>query len=61
MQTFIHHEHAQKRIGLTELMQEMIQKEGWSAFYRGLGTNMVRVVPSTALSLWLYEYLKKSL
>ena len=33
----------------------ILNEEGWQGLYKGLGTNLLRTVPSTAISLWIYE------
>ena len=46
------------RSTLIDTSRTLIQQEGWKSLYRGLGTNLIRTVPSTAVSLWMYEYMK---
>lgn len=29
--------------------------EGWRGFYKGLGTNLIRVTPATMITFWAYE------
>lgn len=36
-------------------------EEGWRAFYAGLGTNMFRAVPSSAVTLFTYEVVSRHL
>ncbi|TPX57949.1 hypothetical protein SpCBS45565_g06598 [Spizellomyces sp. 'palustris'] len=43
--------------GLIHATKVILKEEGWHAFYRGLGTNLIRTVPASALSLWTYEVL----
>ncbi|KAJ3156980.1 hypothetical protein HDU89_002389 [Geranomyces variabilis] len=43
--------------GLAHATKVIFAEEGWRAFYRGLATNLVRTVPSSAFSLWIYEVL----
>lgn len=35
------------------------RKHGLTAFYRGLGVNLVRVAPNTGIQFWVYESLKE--
>jgi solute carrier family 25 folate transporter 32 len=35
----------------------ILGEEGWRAFYRGMGTNLVRTVPASALTLLTFEVL----
>ena len=35
----------------------IFKEEGFSGFYKGLGTNLVRTVPASAISLLIYEFL----
>ncbi|KAI8817414.1 mitochondrial carrier domain-containing protein [Fimicolochytrium jonesii] len=47
--------------GMIHAMKVIMREEGWRAFYRGLGVNLIRTVPSSALSLWIYEVLVQKL
>lgn len=35
-------------------------EEGWRGFYAGLGTNLIRAVPSAMTTILTFEYLKKT-
>lgn len=35
-------------------------EEGWRGFYAGLGTNLIRAVPSAMTTILTFEYLKKN-
>ncbi|TPX57606.1 hypothetical protein PhCBS80983_g03746 [Powellomyces hirtus] len=47
--------------GLVHATKVIMREEGWRTFYRGLATNLIRTVPSSALSLWMYEVLVQRL
>lgn len=35
--------------------------EGWRGFYKGLGTNLIRVTPATMITFWTYENVSQAL
>lgn len=39
----------------------ILLEEGWKGFYAGLGTNLIRAVPSAMTTILTFEYLKKSI
>ena len=39
----------------------IFMEEGWRGFYAGLGTNLIRAVPSAMTTILTFEYLKKNL
>lgn len=41
--------------GIVSTVRTIFHEEGWRAFYAGLGTNMVRAVPASAVTLLTYE------
>jgi solute carrier family 25 folate transporter 32 len=41
--------------GILHSIGTIYREEGWRAFYSGMGTNMVRAVPSSAMTLLTYE------
>jgi solute carrier family 25 folate transporter 32 len=41
--------------GILHSARTIYREEGWRAFYSGMGTNMVRAVPSSAMTLLTYE------
>ncbi|CCX04874.1 putative mitochondrial carrier protein [Pyronema domesticum] len=41
--------------GVMNSVRTIYREEGWRAFYSGMGTNMVRAVPSSAMTLLTYE------
>lgn len=41
--------------GIMQSVGTIYREEGWRAFYSGMGTNMVRAVPSSAMTLLSYE------
>jgi len=38
----------------------IFREEGWRGFYAGLGTNLIRAVPSAMTTILTFEYLKKT-
>ncbi|KAI9010937.1 mitochondrial carrier domain-containing protein [Phycomyces nitens] len=47
--------------GIGHTIQVIAAEEGIGGFYKGLSTNLIRTVPSAAITLLTYEYLKKRL
>lgn len=47
--------------GIINTTRTVFLEEGWKAFYSGLGTNMVRTVPASALTLLSYEVIASSI
>ena len=49
--------HADERFGkgITGVAKKVWQEAGWRGFYRGLGTNIVRVLPATWVTFLVYE------
>ncbi|KAK9478128.1 mitochondrial carrier domain-containing protein [Lipomyces japonicus] len=41
--------------GIVSTCKVLIAEEGWGVFYSGLGTNLVRTVPASAVTLITYE------
>eukprot|EP00475_Leptophrys_vorax_P025855 TRINITY_DN3618_c0_g1_i2.p2 TRINITY_DN3618_c0_g1~~TRINITY_DN3618_c0_g1_i2.p2 ORF type:complete len:120 (-),score=20.99 TRINITY_DN3618_c0_g1_i2:45-404(-) len=41
--------------GIFQAISDMYKKEGVILFYRGMGTNMIRTVPTSAITLIVYE------
>ena len=46
--------------GTWQTCQTILAEEGWRGFYAGLGTNLIRAVPSAMTTLLTFEYLKKT-
>lgn len=46
---------------ILELAKLTWQQEGFTGFYRGLGTNLVRVVPAAAITFLSFEYVNRAL
>jgi len=51
----------QRYTGLWNAVKRIATEEGWKGFYRGMGANLLRVVPSTAVTFATYEFLVKVL
>lgn len=49
---------APKYAGIIKTAKTVYQEEGWRAFYAGMGTNMIRAVPASAMTLLTYEICK---
>ncbi|KAI5784619.1 MC family mitochondrial carrier protein [Geopyxis carbonaria] len=47
--------------GILHSVATIYREEGWRAFYAGMGTNMIRAVPSSAMTLLTYEVVKSGL
>lgn len=43
--------------GIIDSARTVYREEGWRAFYAGMGTNMLRAVPASAMTLITYESL----
>ena len=47
--------------GTLDTCKVILAEEGWRGFYAGLGTNLIRAVPSAMTTILTFEYLKKAL
>jgi len=47
--------------GTLDTCKTILAEEGWRGFYAGLGTNLIRAVPSAMTTILTYEYLKKTI
>ena len=47
--------------GTIQTCKTILLEEGWKGFYAGLGTNLIRAVPSAMTTILTFEYLKKTL
>ena len=47
--------------GTIQTCRSIMAEEGWRGFYAGLGTNLIRAVPSAMTTILTFEYLKKEL
>jgi solute carrier family 25 folate transporter 32 len=47
--------------GMIECAQHMWQVEGALSFYKGLLPNLVKIVPSSAITFWAYEMIRQQL
>ena len=46
--------------GTIQTCRVILAEEGWRGFYAGLGTNLIRAVPSAMTTIVTFEYLKKT-
>lgn len=47
--------------GMVRTFQTVLREEGWRALYAGLGTNILRTVPSAGATMLTYEYAMQTL
>lgn len=47
--------------GTVQTCKTILIEEGWRGFYAGLGTNLIRAVPSAMTTILTFEYLKKTM
>jgi solute carrier family 25 (mitochondrial folate transporter), member 32 len=47
--------------GTIQTCKAILLEEGWRGFYAGLGTNLIRAVPSAMTTILTFEYLKSAL
>ncbi|KAL7422834.1 hypothetical protein Q5752_002130 [Cryptotrichosporon argae] len=47
--------------GIVDTALKIKRQDGWSGFYRGLSINLVRTVPSSAVTMLTYELLMRNL
>ncbi|KAL8711282.1 MAG: hypothetical protein Q9220_004179 [cf. Caloplaca sp. 1 TL-2023] len=47
--------------GTIQTCKTILIEEGWRGFYAGLGTNLIRAVPSAMTTILTFEYLKKTM
>lgn len=45
--------------GLLQTCKVILREEGWTAFYAGIGTNLIRAVPAAMVTMLTYESLQK--
>ncbi|KAK4049333.1 hypothetical protein OIO90_005462 [Microbotryomycetes sp. JL221] len=50
-----------KRDGIVSMFRRIVAEEGWTGFYRGMGVNLLRTVPSSAMTILTYEVLMRKL
>ena len=46
--------------GTVQTCKAILMEEGWRGFYAGLGTNLIRAVPSAMTTILTFEYLKSA-
>jgi len=51
----------EKYNGMWQTSKIMFREEGWRGFYAGLGTNLLRAIPSAMTTMLAYEYLQRSI
>lgn len=47
--------------GTWQTCKVILAEEGWRGFYAGLGTNLIRAIPSAMTTILTFEYLKKTM
>lgn len=47
--------------GLLQTCRIMLREEGWRGFYAGLGTNLIRAIPSAMTTMLTYEFLQRTI
>ena len=47
--------------GLIQTCKIMLREEGWRGFYAGLGTNLIRAIPSAMTTMLTYEFLQRTI
>ncbi|KAK5660105.1 hypothetical protein OQA88_13574 [Cercophora sp. LCS_1] len=47
--------------GVVMTVKTILMEEGWRAFYAGMGTNMMRAVPASTVTMLTYEYVMRQL
>ncbi|KAL8874354.1 MAG: hypothetical protein Q9174_000305 [Haloplaca sp. 1 TL-2023] len=47
--------------GTIQTCKTILLEEGWRGFYAGLGTNLIRAVPSAMTTILTFEYMKKTM
>lgn len=47
--------------GLIQTCKNMLREEGWRGFYAGLGTNLIRAIPSAMTTMLTYEFLQRTI
>ncbi|KAL2757974.1 hypothetical protein ACRALDRAFT_2098292 [Sodiomyces alcalophilus JCM 7366] len=52
---------APKYRGVVRTFRTILAEEGWRAFYAGMGTNMMRAVPSATVTMLTYELMMSQL
>ncbi|KAL6071320.1 Nicotinamide adenine dinucleotide transporter 2, mitochondrial, variant 2 [Balamuthia mandrillaris] len=56
-----HHTDHDKYHSLRDVIARIPKEEGWLSFYRGMGTNLLRVLPSCAVTFTVYELVQRHL
>lgn len=52
---------APKKGGIIDVFRSIYRQDGWRGFYRGLSINLVRTVPSSAVTMLSYELIMRNL
>lgn len=47
--------------GVIRTCQVILREEGWTAFYNGMGTNMIRAIPAAMTTMITFEYVKSAI
>lgn len=58
IRTKIRHVHETKYTGIVDATRQVFQNQGARGFYRGLGTNLMRIMPAQCITFLTYEQMK---
>jgi len=47
--------------GLVDAVRKIWQREGWRGYYKGITSNMIKVVPASAITFLTYEYMVQAI
>jgi solute carrier family 25 phosphate transporter 23/24/25/41 len=50
-----------RQLSMTGVFRHILQTEGPTGLYRGLGPNFLKVIPAVSISYVVYEHIKTSL
>jgi solute carrier family 25 folate transporter 32 len=49
-------QHSTKRLRAIDAVRHVLKHSGWQGFYHGMGTNLMRVLPSCVITFVTYEF-----